>query len=126
MHLDSKRYYTLAFCWAGFILFATLATGGTLHRFHLSDLFAYDKPIHMFLFGMQAWLLYKAMSQHIIHISKAKIIKWASAISMSYGVITEFLQGWFVLFGRTFDYADMIADAIGCAIVYLYVIKKLR
>ncbi len=52
--------YIFAFLWAMFILFATIANVSTLHKLHLSDLFAFDKPIHMTLFGVQALLLIKA------------------------------------------------------------------
>ena len=116
-------YYSLAFVWAGCILFATLAKGGTLTELHLADLFAYDKPIHMTLFGMQAWFLIKAKGKNYRG-DFMKIVLYACIISALYGVLTEILQGIFVMQGRSFDYFDILADAMGCLVVYLLFWRK--
>ncbi len=113
------NYYLLAFAWALFILIATLTSSGTLSQFNLSALFGFDKPIHFILFGVQAWLLVRARTtnnkEHFI-----KIAFTSSLIAALYGVATEYLQGIFVWLGRGFDYDDMIADALGCLLVYVW------
>ena len=110
-------YYMLAFLWAGCILFATLAKGGTLVQLHLQNLFAFDKPIHMTLFGMQAWFLIKARAKSN-EVDFMKIVFYSCLFSTLYGVLTEILQGILVSQGRTFDYFDILADAMGCSIIY--------
>jgi glycopeptide antibiotics resistance protein len=100
--------------WALFILFATIANARTLEQLHLSDLFAFDKPIHMILFGVQAYLLMRV----------AKSFSWfkkyvlvACSISMLYGGITELMQA-LITTTRFFDYMDLLANTLGCIMVY--------
>ena len=119
----SNIYYALAFVWAGCILFATLAKGATLTQLHLSDLFAFDKPIHMTLFGVQAWLIIKARAKSDRD-DFMKIVLYSCIFSTFYGVLTEILQGMLVQQGRSFDYFDILADAMGCLIVYLWFRRK--
>ncbi|MFN9582616.1 MAG: hypothetical protein ACK566_08120, partial [Bacteroidota bacterium] len=85
----SKSYIALATAWAIFILFATIANVSTLKALRLSDLFAYDKPIHMLLFGMQAWLVYRCHKQ-----ADTKFLTIACLASFMYGILTELLQSW--------------------------------
>ena len=77
----------------------------------------------MTLFGLQAWFLIKAQTgkptKHFM-----KIVLYACITSTLYGVLTEVLQGVFVLLGRSFDYFDMIADALGCLVVYVWFWRK--
>ena len=102
-----------------FILFACGANPGTLAKLRLEDLFGYDKPIHAFLFGMQAWLWIKASPKSITQ-NKLLLICLACA---GYGAGIEFMQKWFFV-GRTYDYFDMTANILGCVIVYFVSIKK--
>jgi hypothetical protein len=111
------RNYWLALLWALCILFATLASTGTLTSLHLEDLFGYDKPIHAFLFGTQAWLIVKGRMKTSYR-KWMRVVLYACLISLLYGIVTEILQGIIVLLGRSFDYFDMLGDAFGCVIVY--------
>jgi hypothetical protein len=113
------NYYFLACAWALFVLIATLTSSGTLSKFNLSALFGFDKPIHFVLFGMQAWLLIKARIKNNTT-PFIKIVFTSCFISALYGITTEILQGIFVWLGRGFDYDDMIADALGCLLVYVW------
>lgn len=110
--------YKFALLWAGFILFATIANTSTLESLSLKSLFAFDKPIHMLLFGVQAWLLVKAQS-----VTSPKVLATAAIASALYGVLTELLQGWLTT-SRTFDYFDMLADFTGCLLVWLWFNKQ--
>lgn len=110
----APRYIALAFAWAMFILFATIANVSTLTQLKLSDLFAFDKPIHMMLFGIQAILL--------IRIKSAPTTRWilyCCLASLAYGILTELLQAWLTT-TRYFDYMDMVANFIGCILVYVW------
>jgi len=117
--LYSNKYYALAFLWAAFILFATLASGHALRHFNILDIFAYDKPIHATLFGAQAWFLIKGRIRSPYN-NYMNIVLYACIFSTLYGVLTEILQGVFVMQGRSFDVMDMLGDAVGCAIVYIW------
>jgi hypothetical protein len=122
---QSKLYhYKLAIAWALLILFACGAQPGTLAQLKLEDLFGYDKPIHALLFGVQAWLLIKANLQYTTKNPKNVIVIWC-AVSASYGALIELMQK-FIFTGRSYDYFDMIANTLGCLIVYFIVSKKIK
>jgi hypothetical protein len=114
--------YTYAILWASFILFATIANTQTLEELSLKSLFEFDKPIHMVLFGMQAWLMINAKFSNVYKSYKTVVI-WCCVISAAYGLFTEFLQE-ILTTSRTFDYYDFIADSIGCLIVCIWLLRK--
>lgn len=114
--------YGYAFGWAAFILSATLLNTQTLEKLSLDSLFTYDKPIHMFLFGMQAWLLIRARQSTAFRYNNV-VVLWCCIASFLFGTLTELMQGWLTS-SRTFDYYDLIADAIGCFIVFCVCWRK--
>ena len=116
--------YRFAIAWAMLILFACGASPGTLSELRLEDLFGYDKPIHALLFGMQAWLLINANLKHIKVSSHKVIILWCT-VSAMFGALIELLQK-FVFTGRSYDYFDMLANTLGCVIVYFIASKKFK
>jgi VanZ family protein len=107
----------LPFVWALFILFATIANTSTLEELSLQSLFAFDKPIHALLFGIQAWLWVRAVS---LNPNRLVLICLSTA---AYGVLTELLQSWLTT-SRTFDMYDMLADGIGCGLVWVIYRRK--
>ncbi len=122
---QTKLYhYKLAIAWAMLILFACGAQPGTLAQLKLEDLFGYDKPIHALLFGVQAWLFIKANLKYSNQNPKRNIAIWC-IISAAYGALIELMQK-FIFTGRSYDYFDMIANALGCLIVYFVVSKKIK
>lgn len=116
------KTYKYALLWALFILFACGANPGTLAQLKLEDLFGYDKPIHAFLFGMQAWLGIKA-SMRASKASTPKIITQWCFTAATYGASIELMQK-FIFTGRSYDYFDMLANTLGCVIVYFIASKK--
>jgi hypothetical protein len=116
------RYYTYALVWACFILFATISNTVTLEKLSLESLFAYDKPIHMILFGTQAVLCIRAQFSRVYKSYKLVVIG-CCALAAAYGLLTELLQEWLTT-SRTFDYYDFIADSIGCLIVGIWYLRK--
>lgn len=123
MNTRSVYRYRYAILWAIFILFACGAQPGTLAKLRLEDLFGYDKPIHAFLFGMQSWLLIKARLP--VSNNSSKTILYACMLSAIYGAGIELLQKW-VFVGRSYDYFDMIANTLGCVIVYIIANQKFK
>ena len=114
--------YKWVWLWALFILFACGANPGTLAQLRLEDLFGYDKPIHAFLFGMLAWLGIKANLSNSNFSVKKLITTWCFAAAI-YGAFIELLQK-FIFTGRSYDYFDMLANTLGCLIVYFIALKK--
>jgi hypothetical protein len=114
--------YGFAFGWAAFILVATIINTQTLEKLSLESLFAYDKPIHMVLFGVQAWLFIRARQSTAYRYNNV-VVLWSCIASSLYGLLTEILQGWLTT-SRTFDYYDFLADSIGCLIVGLLCMRK--
>ena len=81
------------------------------------DAIYFDKWVHAGLFGMLTILfswpfrkLYPA--QHSLFISIA-------VLSLLYGIAMEYVQKYLTT-DRDFDYADMIADGVGCVIGYFF------
>jgi VanZ family protein len=118
LHIYRFRFVII---WVLFILFACGAQPGTLTKLKLDDLLGYDKPIHAFLFGMQAWLIIIARLGN--GTKKIYIIQTSCLISAAYGVGIEFMQKW-LFTGRSYDYFDMLANIIGCFIVYFIAKRK--
>ncbi len=117
LNFTAKTYYIITIAWAICILIATLTSSSTFVHFHLTGLFSFDKPIHFTLFGMQAWLLIKALTKN--NTKNFMMIVFFSCLACAlYGALTEILQGIFVWLGRGFDYDDIAADALGCLFVF--------
>lgn len=114
-------YFRFAIAWAILILFACGSSPGTLAELKLEDLFAYDKPIHAFLFGMQAWLLIRANIRYGSNY-KTIIWQWCTASAL-FGGLIELLQKW-VFVGRSYDYFDLAANVLGCIIALVIALKK--
>jgi VanZ family protein len=47
------------------------------------------------------------------------------AVSAGYGALIELMQK-FIFTDRSYDYFDMIANTLGCLIVYFVVSKKIK
>jgi VanZ family protein len=69
-------------------------------------------------------LLIKANLQYTTKNPKNVIVIWC-AVSASYGALIELMQK-FIFTGRSYDYFDMIANTLGCLIVYFIVSKKIK
>ena len=123
-HLILFRY-RFAILWALVILFACGAQPSTFTKLRLEDLLGYDKPIHAFLFGFQAWLLIKANLNNNSKPKLTTVIVVCCLASAAYGVFIELLQKW-VFTGRSYDYFDMLANVLGCLIVFFISTKKLK
>lgn len=101
------RYWWPALGWAFFILRMTLAAPSGLSRFSwLMAIPNVDKWVHIFLFGVQAWLLAWGFWQQ----RTPKIELWSIGISVVFGILVEIIQP---SFGRSTDVWDALADAVG-------------
>ncbi len=116
------KQYASAIVWALFILFATIASTSTLEGLNLGKLFSYDKLIHMFLFGVLAFLLTRSALRNPKS-TRHSIAFVCCLISACYGALTEVMQG-LLTTTRIFDYYDMIANMAGCLVVLLFYLLK--
>jgi VanZ family protein len=117
--LQRTYWKWLNWIWAAFILFATIANARTLEQLRLSELFAYDKPIHMLLFGIQTLLLFWAYFHRPF---TTQSVVTVILIVVGYGFVTELLQA-LITTSRQFDYFDLIANTVGCVLAAAITVK---
>ncbi len=83
-----------------------------------------DKFIHALLFGIQVvlWGYYLQSKDRPVSVFRIALAG-AVFISCGYGILMEYVQLWV---DRDFDVWDMLADAIGACLAWLYFLLKKR
>ncbi|MDZ4667458.1 MAG: VanZ family protein [bacterium] len=109
------KYYQ-AILWSFISLFACGVNGNSFP--HVSFDIGIDKIAHFVLFGMQSFLIAFAYHQDKKN-TNWNNIHLSVLIGILYGVLIEFLQ-YAIFINRSFDYADMLADALGACSIYLW------
>jgi hypothetical protein len=111
------KYNLLAMLWGLLIILLMSMPGIVFPKVpHFLDLFAPDKLVHLFLFGVYAFLQFRGLRKQDAFPRLAKIavtVTLASGILI--GVFTELLQRYWIPL-RTGSVYDLIADAAGCAL----------
>jgi len=85
------------------------------------DLFAPDKLVHLFIFGLLQWLLLKESGNGEKETRKDNIAT-TLIVSLGYAALTELLQ-WKLFINRQGSVWDFVADAVGILtgwLVYRY------
>ncbi len=101
-------------CWWVFVIALTLTPGNYFPKVSsFWNLFSPDKLIHLFIFGVLAFLLLSGSYKHqqrksIIAITIAPLL-----ITLFTGIITELMQAIFPI-GREASIYDTLANFIGC------------
>ena len=125
MVLQHLKTYKYAYLWAILATFLCGTNGHNIRQFSFTDLFGIDKLAHMLLFGTETFLIAIATQKLDDYKSSFQIILPAFLIGTVFGIIIEILQA--TLFtNRSFDYLDMLANTIGCALAWLILIWKLN
>ena len=125
MVLQHLKTYKYAYLWAILDTFLCGTNGHNIPQFSFTDLFGIDKLAHMLLFGTETFLIAIATQKLDDYKSSFQIILPAFLIGTVFGIIIEILQA--TLFtNRSFDYLDMLANTIGCALAWLILIWKLN
>lgn len=106
-----KRYDVLATGWAIVILILCGIPGKKLPALSFLDWLRPDKIMHLVLFGVQCYLLLKAISGKVFSISAPLKILAVSA-TVFYGIAVEVMQH-YVFIDRSGDFRDAIANALG-------------
>jgi VanZ family protein len=118
MILSHFKIYKYAYLWAIVVTILCGTNGNSLPHFDFSSLIRIDKIAHLFLFGTETFLIAIAAKKLYYDKTKFQIIFPAFLIGTAFGIIIEILQAT-VFINRSFDYLDMIANTIGCALAWI-------
>lgn len=118
MIIHHIRTYKYAYLWAIIVTGLCGTNGQSLPHFDFSSIIRIDKIAHLLLFGTETYLIAIASKKNYNKRSNFKIIFAAFLIGTIFGIIIEILQAT-VFINRSFDYLDMMANTIGCALAWL-------
>ncbi|MCF8429405.1 MAG: VanZ family protein [Bacteroidia bacterium] len=123
MVLQHIKIYKYAYLWAIIATGLCGTNGNNIPQFSFSNLIGIDKLAHMLLFGTETFLIAIASKKIYAYKSSFHTILPAFIIGTVFGIIIEILQA--TLFtNRSFDYLDMLANTIGCALAWLILTWK--
>jgi VanZ family protein len=89
-----------------------LLPGETMPKIVFFDLMGFDKIIHFFSFTLLAFMMIIGLSKQYSEGCYHFNIYYLTVLSLiGYGIILEYVQGYVP--GRTFEWADAIANGIG-------------
>jgi VanZ family protein len=123
MVLQHVKIYKYAYLWAILATFLCGTNGQNIPQFSIINLFGIDKLAHMLLFGTETFLIAITTKKIYAYQSSFRIIFPAFLIGTVFGILIEILQAT-VFTNRSFDYLDMLANTIGCALAWLILIRK--
>ena len=107
------RYFWPSIVWAIFVLILCGLPGKDFPELSFLEWLSPDKIAHLFLFGVQCFLLLKGF--RLIKQSSRfykNAVLYSLTLSITYGVLVEVLQT-YVFIERNGDVRDAIANAIG-------------
>jgi VanZ family protein len=117
------KIYKYAYLWAIIATGLCGTNGNNIPQFSFTNLFGIDKLAHMLLFGTETFLIAIANQKLDDDKNSFSLIFPAFVIGTVFGIIIEILQAT-VFTNRSFDYLDMLANTIGCALAWLILIWK--
>ena len=123
MILQHIKSYKYAYLWAILATFLCGTNGNNIAQFSITNLIGIDKLAHMLLFGTETFLIAIAAKKLDANKNSLYIIFSAFLIGTVFGIIIEILQAT-IFTNRSFDYLDMVANTIGCALAWLILIRK--
>lgn len=107
-----KSAALIAIAWLLFVTILLCTPGSRLPKIGWNDKIWLDKWAHIFLFLVLVFLWCRFFWRTTSTFKNKNIFIMITIFSMIYGIGMEFIQHSFIPF-RSFDYGDMIADAIG-------------
>ena len=107
-----RAAFLIAVAWLLFVTILLCTPGSKLPRISWDDKLLLDKWAHIFLFLVLVFLWCRIFLKSIPERDIKKIFITITVLSIIYGISMEFVQHYFIK-SRSFDYADMIANAIG-------------
>lgn len=111
----------LAVLWTAFIFYALLSEPSAVPKYPWLALPGVDKLVHAILFGVEAGLIQWYANgrgwKHTVYLNLAWCVLLGGGL--------ELFQYWFIE-GRSGDFLDLLADAIGAALVLAVMNKYIR
>ncbi len=116
-----KYSLALALTWTAVIFALCCTPGRYVPTAHWLDLLSFDKLVHASIFFVLSslWFLYLVKTGQVKDLSIALVI----AACISYGGLLEVLQAK-VFSQRSGDWADFIANSLGCLLALLFFSRK--
>ncbi len=115
--------FAFAIIWILLVTILLCTPGSRLPRINWSDKIWLDKWAHVFLFLVLVVLWCRAYLRKATNVNIKKIFTTITLLSILYGVMMEIVQHYFIPF-RSFDFGDMLADAIGAIAGYFISIRR--
>jgi len=117
MRLKVYHWYAIAWSFLILILLCIPSRGMSDQFFSFLHL---DKIVHFSLFGIFSYL-WRNVALKSGHSNNfyAHFIFLAGSL---YGIVLEFVQT-LPFIARSFDYLDMVANSIGCGLIYVFLIR---
>ena len=107
IRLSSHKWKRIAIAYFLLTTIILLWPGNALPKTNLITIPFFDKIVHIVLFAILSWLALKAYGS----VHKYRNTKMVAAIAI-YGILIEVVQLYLIPF-RSFEFVDIIADAIG-------------
>ena len=113
----------IAIAWLLFITILLCTPGSRLPKISWNDKIWLDKCAHIFLFLVLVFLWCRIFLRSAPTVKNKNIFITITFLSVIYGIAMEVIQHYFIPF-RSFDYGDMIADAIGSVAGYFISVNR--
>jgi VanZ family protein len=105
--------------WTLIIVLLTLIPGNYIPRIStFLDWLGPDKLLHLFMFGIYAYLLLEGFVRHQSPFLRKNPVIISFSVGMVFAILTEVAQK-YVIFGRNGNQYDFMADMLGWVIGYL-------
>ena len=118
-----KTATLIAVAWLLFVTTLLCTPGSKLPKISWDDKILLDKWVHIFLFLVLVFLWCRIFLRRPSRINIQKIFLTITILSVIYGIGMEVIQHYFIPF-RSFDYGDMIADALGSIAGYFISLNR--
>jgi VanZ family protein len=103
--------------WAAVILLTTLLPSTSMPaNMSIWELLSFDTFAHAFLFCVLTFLMIVGLTKQYTYLTLRHYAqRYSLLISVSFGILIELVQH-FLIYGRTGDPMDAIADTLGCLV----------
>lgn len=119
-----KPSFIPAIIWLSISTFLLTIPGSVLPQENWLGKIWFDKWVHIGMFAILVWLFCWAIhKKYIKNLKLTNTFIVIGLLCLGYGIGMELVQKYFVV-NRSFDTGDIVADAVGCTIGFLYSNRK--
>lgn len=115
-------FYIPALIWVIISTILLTLPGSTFPKEDWLSKIWFDKWVHIGMFAIMTFLWSWALNKSDKD-DQAKLFVKVAIICLIYGIAMEFVQKYFII-NRSFDIGDIVADAVGCVIGFLFVWRR--